>query len=287
VRRFDSANIVALHSSDLGFDFRPGPFTVRWVARERWLLGSGAARVHNAGLLGMEVRAGLPLVAEFGERRGSWAHWFEPFVAATAAYRGFGAAYGQATSQPVTTVQVALSNKLRSEALATSVSLQLRAGRIAEATQQSNAAAARWLASGNWLALGGDAGWGGSDNWLSILRARLGRVDRVAIRSRLEGRGLQQPTQIRWLLDEAWNPWLEGWFGRHGWVAGGDVDVALGAQAALTVGLTYDVGRSSLIAQSVGASYRHPCGCFAATSRTGWWVGRGGLDVLLLLELMP
>ncbi len=287
MRQSDGANVVALHSADLGFDFRPGPFTVRWVSRERWIVGSGAAQAYDAGLLGSELRAGLPLVAEFGEHRGSWAHWFEPFLVATAAWRGYGPAYGQAAAQPVVTAQVALSNKVWSEASSTSVSLQLRAGSIAMATQQTQATAARWVASGNWLALGGDAGWGGSDNWLSSLRARLGRVDRVAIRSRLEGRGARQPTQIRWLLDEAWSPWNEGWFERQGWMAGGDLDVSFGSQVAVSGGLAYDVGRSSLIAESVGASYRHPCGCFAASSRTSWRVGRNGLDVLLLLELMP
>lgn len=282
-----NASVMALHSADLGFDFRPGPFSIRWVNRERWLLGSDAQSLYDAGLLGTEARGGLPLVAQFGQRRSSWAHWVEPFVLGTAALRGYGPAYGVSATQPVATAQVALDNKLWHEASSTTLSLQLRAGSIAQRSGQTQAVAARWLASGNWLALGGDAGWGGDDRWLSTVRARVGRVDRVAIRSRLEGRGVRQPTEIRWLLDEAWSPWFEGWYSRQGWVAAGDVDVALGAQVALSVGTAYDVGRSSLIAENAAASYRHPCGCFAATSRAGWRVGRDGVDVLVLFELMP
>jgi len=287
VRQSNGAGVVAIHSSDLGVDFRPGPLSVRWVARERWLLGSGDTRVHDAGLVGSEVRAGLPLVATFESRKSHWVHWVEPFLVGTAALRGYGSAYGTTPSRPVATAQAALLNLVHHEATSTNASLQLRGGVIAESNGTSRALAARSLAAGNWLAVGGDIGWADGYRWMSVLRSRVGRADRVALRARLEGRGARQPTEIRWLFDEGWNPWCESWFQRQGWVAGADVDLALGAQVALSAGTVYDVGHSSLVGESLGVSYRHPCGCFAANSRADWRVGRGGLDVLVLLELMP
>jgi hypothetical protein len=81
---FGQARMVAQHASELGFDARPGPLTVRWTAQERWLLGSGAYRVFDAGLLGTELRIGLPLVAQFGKKR-DFGHWLEQFLVASAA----------------------------------------------------------------------------------------------------------------------------------------------------------------------------------------------------------
>jgi hypothetical protein len=286
-RQTQGASAVAVHASDLGLDLRPGPMSVRWMVHERWLLGSGSQRVYDAGLLGTELRVALPVVAEFGNGQRKLAHWLEPFVVATAAERGFADAYGGTAPRPVATAQLGLTNQLGFPSQSTATSLQLRVGSIAEPDQRTHALAARWLSSGDWLAIGGDAGWERGDVWLSSLRARVGRLDRMAIRSRLEGRGPTEPNRIRWLLDEAWSPWYLGWYSRAGWMIGHDLDVALGHQVAFTSGLAYDVGHAAFVAEHAGASYRHPCGCLAVSTRADWRVGRSGWDVLVALDLMP
>jgi hypothetical protein len=287
LRRLESGNAVAMHSSDLSIDMRPSPASVRWMLHERWMMGSGAQRTYDSGLLGSELRIGLPFVAEFGSGPTTFAHWLEPFAVGTAAYAGHSSAYGRMAPGPVATAQLGLLNTFGYPADSTATSLQLRAGSIAAGDERSHAFAARFLSSGNWLALGGNVGWAGGDVWLSNVRVRTGRMDQVAIRSRLEGRGRTDPTQVRWLLDEAWSPWGLSWFSRTGWLIGEDLDIAFGHQVAFTTGFAYDVGHGTFVSEQASAAYRHPCGCLAASTRTDWRVGRGGWDVLVALDLMP
>lgn len=283
---FDQARMVAQHASELGFDARPGPLSVRLTARERWLLGSGAYRVFDAGLLGTELRVGLPLVAQFGKQR-DLGHWLEPFVVANASVRAQGGAYQDWGVSPISTLQIGLANKLAPRGEPTVVSVQIRAGSISESSRSTNAIASRWLASAKWYAFGGDVGWAGRDSWLSTARARLGKLDRLSLRSRLEGRGHVEPTAVRWLLDEGWSPWHTGWLSKSGWLLGEDVDLMLGYQVAVSGGIAYDVVREQFVSKRVGASYRHPCGCLAISSVMGWRVGRAGWDAWIAFDLMP
>jgi hypothetical protein len=288
LRKLENGSATAMHSSDLSIDMRPSPMSVRWTLRERWLLGSGAQGIYDTGLLGSELRVSLPFAAEFGNRTRRFAHWLEPFALGTAAYAGGESAYGGGGARgPVATAQLGLLNTFGYPTDSAATSLQARAGYIFARDERTQAIAARWLSSGNWLSLGGDVGWAGGDVWLSSARARVGRVDRVAIRSRLEGRGPTEPTQIRWLLDEAWSPWSLSWYSRTGWLMSENLDIAVGHQIAVTAGLAYDVGHGAFVAEQAGAAYRHPCGCLAASTRTDWRVGRGGWDVLIALDLMP
>lgn len=283
---FEQPRIVAQHASELGFDARPGPLSVRGTAHERWLLGSGANRVFDAGLLGAELRVGLPLVAQFGKNR-SLAHWLEPFVMANASLRGMGAAYQGRAVSPISTLQMGLTNKVAPRGEPSAVSVQFRAGAIAEFGRVTHALASRWLASANWYALGGDIGWAGRDSWLSTARARLGKLDRISLRSRLEGRGHTEPMAVRWLLDESWSPWHLGWLSKAGWLLSEDIDLMLGYQVAVSGGVAYDVVREQFVSKRVSASYRHPCGCLAISSVMGWRVGRSGWDAWIAFDLMP
>jgi hypothetical protein len=287
VSRSDTLTATLLHSSDFGVDLRPGPLTARTVVRERWLFGSGDQSGRDAGLLGVEQRVGMPLVAAFGGSQRRLVHWLEPFLVTTAALRGYASAYNQGTRQPVGTVQLGVTNKIGYPADSAAASLQLRAGSVIERERSSHAIAARLVSSGDWLALGGEMGWDGGSTWLSILRTRFGRMDRISVRSRLEGRGPRQSDQIRWLLDEAWCPWYVGWFSRSGWIAGADLDIMIVQHVAVTMGTAYDLGQNTVVSEHAGAAYRHPCGCLAVSANADWWTGREGWDILVALDLMP
>lgn len=283
---FDQAKLAAQHAAELGFDARPGPATLRLSMHESWLLGTGAYREFDAGLIGTEARASLPLVAEFGQER-ALAHWLEPLILVSTSLRGGGAGYKEPGVHPISTAQVGLTNKLGSRVEPNAISVQMRAGSVLESGRISRGVASRWIASTTWYAMGGDFGWAGADSWLSTLRARVGKVDRIALRSRLEGRGHNEPTTVRWLLDEAWSPWHLGRFSRAGWLLGEDIDMTIGHQVAVSGGIAYDVVREAFVSKRASASYRHPCGCLAVSSTVDWRVGREGWDAWIAFELMP
>jgi hypothetical protein len=277
----------ALHSSSIGVDFRPGPTTLHLGAREHWLVSSGSERNFNAGAMGAELRGGLPLVADWGSESPYLSHWVEPFFIAAAAESLVSSAYERTGAQPVLTLQAGLLNKVGQLSGGAATSLQLRVGGIASKGDTVRAGAARWLASGNWLALGGDLAIAERSSRVSSLRARIGRVDRIALRARAEGMTGSESNRLRWLFDEGWTPWLSRWFSRQGWLLSGDLDFAVGAQFAATGGAAYDVGSNALVAEQAGVAYRHPCGCLASSARAGWRVGRRGWDIVILLDLMP
>lgn len=286
-REMDTANAMALHASDLGLDWRPGPLTLRWMMHERWLIGSGAKKAYNSGLIGTEVKVGAPVVREFGSGRTRMVHWVEPFTLATAAWRDSAGGYGQAGPGPVSSLQAGLVSKVGSQKGSAATTLEVRAGSVVSDERHSNALVGRWLTSGTYAAIGGHVGWAGERIWLSSVRTRIGRSDGLAIRSALEGRDDVDPSQIRWFLDEAWSPWQAGWYSRNGWLARGAIDVGIGRQFATTAGVAYDLTRRTMVMEQAAASYRHPCGCMAVSTWMNWRAGRNGWDVLLALHLMP
>ncbi|MGE5785423.1 MAG: hypothetical protein ACM3ZE_12565, partial [Myxococcales bacterium] len=224
----EQAHALALHVSELGVDARPGPMVARWTVHERWLLASGSQGTVDAALLGTEVRLGLPLVAALGEGPSTIGHWLEPFVLANAAVQGWGDSYANPGVHVTSTLQVGVSNKFGAARDPAAISLQLRGGSVSERGDTHRAIAGRWLSSAEWFAFGGDCGFSGTHSWLSTLRSRVGRIDRVALRSRLEGRSSSASRAIDWLLDEAWSPWKRAWFSRPGWLIAEDIDVAVG-----------------------------------------------------------
>ncbi|HEY5960037.1 MAG TPA: hypothetical protein VIV60_25970 [Polyangiaceae bacterium] len=282
-----NANALALQSTGLGVDFRPGPAVVHFAAHEQWLMGSGRQRNFDAGSLSAELKAGLPLIARFGSDYSKTVHWLEPFIVAAGAQSMLGDAYHHVGADPVLTTQVGVSNKLGQLSAGTAASLQLRLGAITDRRESLRAGAARWLASGNWLALGGDIALTEHDSWMSTVRARIGRLDRISLRARAEGMNGTESARLRWLFDEGWTPWLSRWYSRQGWLLSSDVDLAVGHQIAATAGAAYDVGSNALVTEQAGVAYRHPCGCLASSAKAGWRVGRSGWDILILLDLMP
>lgn len=286
-RLSERSQFMALHVSEVGLDARPGPLVARWTLHERWLLASGAQSAFDAGVLGTEMRVGVPFVAAFGEGQSALGHWLEPFVLANSALQRRGPAYGNDGVHSISTLQLGLTNKFGKARDPAALSLQLRAGSVLEQSQNHQVIAGRWLASADWFAFGGDCGFSGARAWLSTLRSRVGRIDRIALRSRLEGRSPGASSAVDWLLDEAWSPWRAQWFSRPGWLVGEDLDLALGYQVALSGGVAYDVVRDEILAERVSASYRHPCGCLAINTRADWRVGRGGWDIWIAFDLMP
>jgi hypothetical protein len=285
------ASALALHTSTLRFDIRPGPLTVKTAFHERWLLSTGPNRVLSSGTLGGEAQIGLPLVREWGRASSPWTHWFEPHVLATAAARRSDE-QSEAAVMGITTAQGGLSTWFGRPRSTSAVHVLLRGGLVRRSTETRSATAARWSSGGEWLGLGGSVA---SESpfrereraWMTVLRSRLGRIDQFALSTRLEGRSTREPLAARWLLDEGFSPWLSRWYSVPGWTLGNEVDVGLFDQLAATAGVTIDLRTEAVIAQRIGAAYRHPCGCLAASTIAGWRVGRPGWDVTLLLDLMP
>ncbi|MGC4066003.1 MAG: hypothetical protein QM784_15410 [Polyangiaceae bacterium] len=282
---------VTLHTSTLRFDMRPGPFAVKSAMHERWLLATGPNQELSGGTIGTEAQLSLPLVREWGDSPSPWTHWLEPHLLATAAARHSGES-ATASVEGITTAQFGVSTWFGRPRSTSALHVLLRGGVVRTGSDVREVTAARLSSGGEWLGLGGSAAsespWNDRDRaWLSVLRGRLGRIDRIALSTRLEGRSLREPLAARWLLDEGFSPWLSRWYSVPGWTLGNEVDVGLFDQLAATAGATIDLQSESVIAQRIGAAYRHPCGCLAASTIAGWRVGRPGWDVTLLLDLMP
>jgi hypothetical protein len=285
------ASSLTLHTSTLRFDLRPGPFAVKTAVHERWLLATGQNRDLSGGTVGTEAQVGLPLVREWGNSPSPWTHWLEPHLVATAAARHFDEP-ATANVVGITTAQAGLATWFGRPRSTNAVHLLLRGGLVQNGSDVHAASAGRLSSGGEWLGLGGslaaESPWkSGERAWMSVLRSRVGRIDRVALSTRLEGRSVREPVAARWLLDEGFSPWLSRWYSVPGWTLGNEVDVGLFDQLAATAGATVDLRTEQVIAQRIGAAYRHPCGCLAASTIAGWRVGRPGWDVTLLLDLMP
>ena len=305
----EGAQGLALHRSSIRFDSRPGPLAVRTSAVESWSVGSGELRSLSSALFGAEGRIALPLIRNFTLAGTSASHWIEPEIVATGSLESrsnfapsgvfadvshdvSGPRYSPVARGRTTSIQAGLLNVVGQSRGTTVSSLLLRVGWVHDWNGEHRVAAAKWLSSIQWLAIGGTVGaergsLGSPDAWTTSVRGRLGRLDRLSIAVRVEGRSATEPLAARWLLDEGFSPWLSRWYSIPGWTMAPQVDAALGEQLAVTYGMTTDLDREALLAQRAGAAYRHPCGCLAASAMTGWRVGRGGWDVTLMVDLMP
>jgi hypothetical protein len=284
---------LTLHSSSIGVDARPGPFAIKSAVHENWVLGSGSLAGRSEGVFGAEARMSLPLVRNFGSSKMPVSHWLEPHLLSTSAWQRFDGIADERSYGGIHTAQLGLLNVVGRSRSATATSLLMRVGFIESASSSAQQAfAARWLASGTWLAIGGAVGtvqpWNlRSRAWVSTLRGRVGRIDRVALSANVEGRSTIEPLAVRWLLDEGFRPWLSRWYSAPGVTVGSQLNINLFEQVASMAAVTLDVEQERLLSQRFGLAYRHPCGCLAASSVAGWRVGRNGWDVSLLLDLMP
>lgn len=282
---------LALHSSSLRLDARPGPFAVKGALRESWLLHNRGVQAKNRGIIGSEAQVSLPLLRAFGQSDSPWTHWLEPQLIATAAVeRVQSPAYEAGNDLPVS-LQVGLLNVLGRSRGTNTNSLLLRGGATRQRDLQS-AMAARWLTSGDWLNLGATVGVvepldSAKRAWLSQVRGRVGRPNSILVGARLEGRSVGEPTSVRWLLDEGFSSVLSHWYSEPGWTLGVELEVGLLDRTAFLAGSTVDLETEAPLSHRLGAAYRHPCGCLAVSSLAGWRVGREGLDVTLLVDLMP
>jgi hypothetical protein len=285
---------LTLHSSTIGVDARPGPFAIKSAVHENWMLGSGSLTGHSEGVFGAEARMSLPLVRNYGSSRTPVSHWLEPHLLSTSAWQRIdGGDTVERSYGGIRTAQLGLLNVVGQSRSVTATSLLTRVGFVESPTSSAQQAfAARWLASGTWLAVGGAVGtvqpWNSrSRAWMSTLRGRVGRIDRVSLSANVEGRSTLEPLAVRWLLDEGFRPWLSRWYSAPGVTVGSQLDINLFEQVASMAAVTFDVEQERLLSERFGLAYRHPCGCLAASSVAGWRVGRDGWDVSLLLDLMP
>jgi hypothetical protein len=233
----------------------------------------------------------MPLVRGFAVGNSPLVHWLEPQLRATIAVERSAATSDDGANDYPGSVQLGLLNVLGRSRGANTTSLLLRGGGVGSHDLQP-ALAAKWLASSEWLNLGATVGVveptdKANRAWVSSARGRVGRADRVVLGARLDGRSVGEPTSVRWLLDEGFNPLLSQWYSEPGWTLGGELEVGLLDRAAFLAGSTMDLERESPLSHRLGAAYRHPCGCLAMSSLAGWRVGRQGWDVSLLVDLMP
>ena len=278
---------LALHATDLQFDARPGPLAFRSVSRERWLLGTGSYRSAGVGLLGTQMSLSLPLISHLGNHAGHFTHWLEPGLSGSVALRGSAARQDGERLHPFTSARLSVDNVLGDPDSAESARWQLIGGSISDRDRLHTAFVSRWTGSFSILGLGGDLGWVDQSGWFSSSRARVGRIDSLALTVRVDGREHEGTALARWLTDEAWSPWMGGWLDRDGWTGHLQADVALSTSMATAAMLDYDATADTWLSERAAVGYRHSCGCLALWGSGGRRRGREGWDVTVTLDLMP
>ncbi len=266
-----------IHRSDLGFAVRPAWLVLEAQAHQHWFLHGVERELTGEGRWGADVRVGAPFVRRFGAAHDDWGHWLEPYAQAASAW------------EPSTkgAVQAGLRNVLGESGGDRAVSFEAGGGRALGLGRDRGLFISRLSASDPYLGLGGDVGWVGSAGWFSSARARLGRVDALALSLKVEGRDPGAFEAAGWLVGDYVAPAPADWYRRSGWAGSADATIAATQWLAAGAGIDYDWMADTWVGERLGAVYRHPCGCLAVSTIAERRRGRDGWDAMATVDLMP
>ncbi len=285
------------HEGHFGLVAHPGPASLEFRAVEQWLLGSDGGGSFSAARLGSAVVAGLPIRRVWQGSSQPWSHWIEPKTQLQGAVQaGPGLAsplVGQVPVerdgrwQPVGLAALGLSSRLGKLGTEQAYALEGWTAELVRNEGKSQLIWSRLSASGRWWGLGGELGWVQGSGGFSTARSRLGRADRLALVTRLEGQASVGVRDARWLSGENWGGWNRRYFDGPGWTGGGDLLWAVTGQLATFAGLDYDLTSRERLSERLGLSYRHPCGCLSVSALGARRAARDGTDAWVVLDLMP
>jgi hypothetical protein len=290
---------LALHRRSFRIDTRPGP------------LVASAELVHQAVATSTEqddgavlstrgrMVLGLPLVRAFGSGPDPLWHWIEPLVQC-------GAHHGAHVGNPLDPSWVSDGAVLHAGGgVRTSLgrygsrgagSLAFVGGWTGAAGRMTPSVGARASARGRWAQLRADAAWlpERDDALVSLLHARVGKLDSLNLSGYLQGRLHVEPVAARWWLapDPGHAP-STGWLAPaapdrdEGWTAGGHLAVPWTSWLASSAAVDHDLTAQQLLAVRGALGYRHRCRCLAAAAWVGHRIGRPGVDAALTVDLVP
>lgn len=277
---------------ELELDGRPGPFGVSGAVRADARLENEDVAVARAALVGAELRAGLPLVRDYGSDADPLRHEIEPFALGRAALGTHSGALVDPTpfdDQTILLAAAGLRTALGSWGERASVALEVTGGMGGQRDALEPVMRGRLIGRARWFALSSMAAWlPDRDRALvTVGRARLGRIDTPNLTGYAEGRLKVDAPLGRFLAADAWDGPRVGFFDQPGWTTGGELGVPVTVWLATAVGADWDVTARELLGVRGSLGYRHRCGCLAALAWAGKRIGRDGVDAWLTVDILP
>lgn len=272
-----------------------GPMGIRVDSRQRVRAAraasdrSSADAVASAGLT-----TSLPFVRTFGAES-TWVHWLAPELIARGALtavdgRG-GAGFTSAEPGPALAAGGGATTSIGTYGLE-SLRISVRGGALGNEAWTRPAGHARAAMEAGWLALAWTGGltrgefdrWG-TEHWI---RGRIGDRDGIALRGDTVSRVGRSARGARWFSDLSTLPGEELTDIRQtGWTGGAQLDVPWTASLTSSSRLDGRLDEPRLLALGTALSYQHGCRCLRLGASAAHRLGRDGLDVALVVDLLP
>ncbi len=284
-----SASLVS-ESLGLRLAARPGPLSLVLDVGEE-VVGV-VTELDETGVAMARSRAavGLPLVREFGRSRDPVVHWLEPAVAlqagtdaasgpfATQLHPGFGTLAG---------ASVGLHNALGHRHRRAAAAVDVEAGGASDGTASRQVGQVRATWEARYAALGASATAASIRDGIVRGRGRVGVWHGLHLGGWIDGRQGEEPLLARWISAAPDEPPLGAWFDQGGWSAGGGLGLPLLVGLEASTAVSYDLSAERWLGVRAALRYAHPCRCLDLSAVASERVGRDGVDVWVMLDLLP
>ncbi|MBX3127130.1 MAG: hypothetical protein KF718_10455 [Polyangiaceae bacterium] len=137
------------------------------------------------------------------------------------------------------------------------------------------------------LGLDGSAPLDGHDALHAQALARAGNERGWHLTSRLAGRRARSSATGRAVATQDWDGLELGALARAGWSLGVDAGLGWTRWLASSVTSDWDLQRREYVSLGKALGYRHPCDCLSAQAGVSRRIGRGGVDAVVTLDLLP
>jgi len=272
----------------VGIDARPSVFAMSLDGYQRFATGARLGERQNSAMLGSEFRLALPLVRRYVLSERLLDHWVEPFLGVRGAMGRGWLVDGAARVVQGGAAELGIGSTVGHLGGTGAGRLELKGGVLRHQARTLQALSLAPLLSFDVLGAGGELAILSSGAALSTARLRLGQTNGVSLRLQLEGRSGAHAGSIRWMNREGWDSHEATYlFDESGWTAGSSLLVPIGRTLAVHGRTDVELRQPRLLAERMAVTYRHGCGCAAATLDGGHRLGRAGWDVSLYLDIMP
>jgi hypothetical protein len=303
---FDTQNLAELGPTHIGrlragttFDARPGPVALDLAVRAIGTAASSSTIEALEALGAARLMLSLPLARTYGGPSDLVSHVIEPYAAAGALASHTAGAYWSQAEIPLTPMRgelgaVAAGVRTRLGPLdgRTGAELDGALGSVGSSAEGANTGPAvlfRAVGSTRWGALlaTGGALLSNVPGFATVTRLRVGSDDTIAVHAKLAGRTTIEPLAARALsLGSELEP--EGpWFATPGWTAGGEIGAHPLRDFGVSLGTDIDLTARTWLAERARISYTHTCRCLSVSALGAHRIGRDGVDVWFLVDLVP
>ena len=256
-------------------------------------LGQGALsqqrerEAQRAAWLSARSSLGLPLERRFGAE-GDWQHRIEPEVVGWVRQASLSGSGALPIEERNLAGLVGLKSRVGAWRTGSGLSAAVRGGRIAATRSGETWGGLHLLADFGMLGASVDAASGLEPEEHSAVfgQLRIGSLRSWSVSGHVEGTQ-DGGADARYIARDEIEQLPFARLAGPGWSAGGGTTLAWARFLSTAATTHFDVSDRSLVALAGATSYRHPCDCLALVAQGAHRVGRGGVDVMFSVDLMP